>query len=269
MNRLEKHFLNLKKENQKALILFVTAGDPDLDETLSIMEAMAQNGVDCIELGVPFSDPIADGPVIQRSTARALKNNINLLNILQLLKTFRKNYDTPVVCMGYLNPIANYGERKFIKDFSNAGGDGLIIADLPYEEGESFEKLCKKQNINLIYLLAPEIGTKRTRNVLDSTSGFVYCVSHYGTTGIGGPINSEISLIAPFLKKLTKLPLFIGFGISNQEIAKHMSSLSDGVIIGSWLIKELEKSENKAEAAGQFTEKVKSAIQSKSAILIE
>jgi tryptophan synthase alpha chain len=260
MNRLEQHFTELKNEYKKALILFVTAGDPTLEKTLSIMEAMALNGVDCIELGVPFSDPIADGPVIQRSTARALKNKINLGDILNLIKSFRQKYNTPIVCMGYLNPIIRYGEEKFITDLNSAGGDALIIADLPYEEGENFELLCKSNNVNLVYLLAPEIGTNRTANILKASSGFVYCVSHYGTTGVGGPINSGIKEVTASLKKLTALPLAIGFGISNEKSAKEMSNYADGIIIGSWLIKELENAANKAKAAGEFTQMLKSAI---------
>jgi tryptophan synthase alpha chain len=260
MNRLEKHFAELQSKNEKALILFITAGDPNLDETLKIMESLAKNGADCIELGIPFSDPIADGPVIQQSTSRALKNNVQLGDILAMISKFRQNHDTPIVCMGYFNPILRYGEDKFIKAFHAAGGDGLIIADLPFEEGEEYEKLCKNNGVNLIYLLAPEIGSERTKRILASSSGFVYCVSHYGTTGEGATINSTLGEITKSLRKQTKLPLAVGFGISSLQSAKKVSKDADGIIIGSWLIKELENAGNKQEKAGEFTKSVKQAI---------
>ena len=260
MNRIEKRFNELKANNEKALILFITAGDPSLEETLNIMEAMAQNGVDCIELGIPFSDPIADGPVIQRSTARALRNRVQLKDILNLVTVFRQNYATPVVAMGYLNPVIRFGEERFIREFSRAGGDGLIIADLPYEEGEEYEILCKNHNTSLIYLLAPEIGTARTKNILGASSGFVYCVSHYGITGTGAALSANLKHISRSLGQLTSLPLAIGFGISSDKTAREMSRYFNGIIIGSWLIEELERSTNKPETAAQFARRLKRAI---------
>ena len=261
MNRIDKCFADLKKENKKALITFITAGDPDLATTLDIMKALADNGVDIIELGVPFSDPIADGPIIQASTVRALKNKITIHDILKLVTDFRKTHQTPVVLMGYLNPILRFGPKDFFTEMKQAGGDGVIIADLPYEEGEEYEELRKEFDISLIYLLAPETGTDRTKNILKASSGFVYCVAHYGTTGTDEQFDHEAvkSVITSF-KKMTQLPLAIGFGVSSVEQAKLFSQFADGVIIGSWLINELQKSDDKAQTAAQFALAVKNSI---------
>ena len=262
MNRLEKHFQSLKEKNEKALILFITAGDPSLEETLNIMEALAANGADCIELGVPFSDPVADGPVIQRSTMRALQNSVTLDGILQLVATFRQKHDTPIVLMGYLNPILRYGAEAFVSACQQHGVDGLIIADLPYEEGEELEAICREHDVNLIYLLAPEISNERTRAILKASSGFVYCVSHYGTTGVDQSPDAHINQVIASVKDMTDLPVAVGFGISSPQKAQAAARFADGVIIGSWLIRELETAENRVKTAAEFAKKAKRAISS-------
>ncbi|HPG38472.1 MAG TPA: tryptophan synthase subunit alpha [bacterium] len=259
MNRLEKHFTELQKRHEKALILYITAGDPDMAATLNIMQALAENGVDCIELGIPFSDPMADGPVIQRASARALLNNINLRDILSLVKTFRQTHQTPVVLMGYFNTILHFGPEAFLHEYRAAGGDGLIIADLPFEEGEHFESLCREHSINLIYLVSPEPGTERTRNILAATGGFVYCVSHYGITGQHTD-NNQLDNIVRSLKSMTTLPIAVGFGISSVEQAQQAARSADGVIIGSWLISELEQAQDKKLAAAGFCITLKEAL---------
>jgi len=263
MNRIDRHFVELKKKNEKALVLFLTAGDPSLETTFDVMCALAQNGADCIEIGVPFSDPVADGPVIQRATSRAILNNIKLDDILTLIKKFRQSYETPLVCMGYFNPIIRYGEENLCQAFRQAGGDGLIIADLPYEEGEDMEMVCRQNDISLIYLLAPEIGSERTQKILDSSSGFVYCVSHFGTTGTNKGPDVQVNQVVRSLKSMTLLPVAVGFGISSLDKAKETSREADGIIIGSWLLQELENSNDKAEKAAAFTRTVKEAIGNK------
>jgi len=260
MNKLENHLAISKKNNKKALILFITAGDPDLPTTLEVMRSMAENGVDCIELGIPFSDPIADGLIIQKSTQRALKNKIRVEYIFDLVRQFRPFHQTPIVLMGYYNPIMRYGSERFVQNFRNAGGDGLIIADLPYEEGEEFENISSRNEVSLIYLLAPEIGSQRTKKILNASSGFVYCVSHYGTTGMGSDTETEVDDVVDSLKSMTDLPIMVGFGISSMEKARAAVKIADGIIIGSWLIKELESAEDKAKAAGDFTSKLKQGV---------
>jgi tryptophan synthase alpha chain len=260
MNRLEKRLEELRQKKETALILYITAGDPNLAETLKIMQALVANGTDCIELGVPFSDPIADGPIIQRAAARALKNSVTLDDILMLVNAFRETSEIPVVLMGYYNPIIRYGNARFADACSKNGVDGLIVADLPYEEGEEFEALCRKSGINLIYLLAPELGSSRTKNILQASSGFVYCVSHYGTTGTDEGPNEQLATIVHSLRSMTDLPIAVGFGVSSIQHARAAAAEADGVIIGSWLIKELEGAEDKVCHAGEFARKVKNAI---------
>lgn len=261
MNRLEKHFADLKSRGDKAAIFFITAGDPSLDETLDIMLGMAKNGADCIELGMPFSDPIADGPVIQRSTARAMKHNIAIHDILSLVKRFREKSQTPVVMMGYLNPVMRYGAESLIKDCVTAGVDGLIIADLPYEEGEEIEQIAKAHDVSLIYLLAPDIDPKRTEAIVRASSGFVYCVAQYSTTGVENQAEeSVLPATIKSLQRMTDLTVALGFGISSLDKARQMSQVADGIIIGSWLIKELEIADNKPVRAGAFVKDVKSVI---------
>lgn len=261
MNRLEKHFADLKSHGDKAAIFFITAGDPSLDETLEIMLSMAKNGADCIELGMPFSDPIADGPVIQRSTARAMKHHVTIADILKLVKRFREQSQTPVLMMGYLNPVMRYDIEALVEDCVAYGVDGLIIADLPYEEGEEIEAISKKHDVSLIYLLAPDIDPKRTKAIVQASSGFVYCVAQYSTTGVE---NQSEETVLPetiqSLQNMTDLTVALGFGISSLEKAKHMSNVADGIIIGSWLINELEHADDKAMRAGEFVKDVKERI---------
>ncbi len=260
MNRLETHLNTLKQNQEKGLILYITAGDPDIDTTLDIMKAMADNGVDCIELGVPFSDPIADGPVIQRASNRALKNNVNIQKILDLVKSFRQTHNTPIVLMGYYNPVYQYGLEAFTKDLNTAGGDGLIMADLPFEESHDLAEQCTKYNISLIQLIAPELENERTQKIIQASQGFLYCVSNYGTTGKGFHASDELKNIIQSVRKSTNIPLAIGFGIASNLDAKAASQIADSVIIGSWLIAKLEKVENKADFAGEFVKTLKSTI---------
>lgn len=250
----------LRQKEKKAAIFFITAGDPSLETTLDIMIEMAKNGADCIELGMPFSDPIADGPIIQRSTSRALVNKITIKDIFKVTNCFREKHDTPVVMMGYYNPVMRYGLTELAKDCLENGVDGLIVADLPYEEGEEFEQVCKSQDVSLIYLLAPDIDPNRTREIVNVSSGFVYCVAQYSTTGSTNQKDMVLPETIRSLQQMTNLPVCVGFGISSLDKVKAMSRNADGIIIGSWLIKELEASQDKAKSAGLFVRKVKNAI---------
>ncbi|MDZ7724171.1 MAG: tryptophan synthase subunit alpha [candidate division KSB1 bacterium] len=257
MNRLDKQFQTLKG-NDKAGVFFITAGDPDIQTTLNIMSAMADSGADVIELGMPFSDPMAEGPVIQRSSARALINKITLMDIFKLVERFRQNYDTPVVMMGYCNPVFQYGIEPFVRDAKSHGVDGFIIADLPFEEGETMETVCRRYGLALIYLLAPDF-TERSQEILKASSGFVYVISQYSTTGAESADHVAAGTLTA-LRASTELPVCVGFGISSIETAKDFSKHADGVIIGSWLIREMEKASDKPETAGNLVRCVKSAI---------
>ncbi len=255
MTRLQK-----KLSDKKSLIVFITAGDPDLETTLQIMKTMAEEKVDCIELGMPFSDPIADGAVIQRATSRALEQKVRLGNIFHLVRRFRQVYDTPIVLMGYLNPILHMKSEPFMLQARAAGVDGLIIADLPFEEGEEMEALCEKYDMALIYLLAPELSTERTRSVVNASTGFIYCIAQYGTTGseTGEPAN--LQSVVGSIRSYTDKPVMIGFGVSSKEKAGQICKYADGVIIGSWLIRELERATDKPECARDFVKSLKKSI---------
>ncbi len=261
MNRLTKHFDNLKKDKQKAAIFFITAGDPNLHETFHIMESMALAGADCIEIGIPFSDPIADGPVIQRAAMRALTQKITIKNIMQTVKKFRLQWSTSVVLMGYYNPILRYGLRDFFCDCASFGVDGVIIADLPFEEGQEAEEYSKAYDVHLIYLLAPDIDSQRTERILKSSSGFVHCVAQYSITGSNSNQDESLPATIKSLQRMTSLPVVVGFGISSLDKVRLVSETADGVIIGSWLIRELEEAQNKNLKAGEFVCAVKQAME--------
>ena len=261
MNRLARNLKTLQKKQETAAVFFITAGDPSLEETLEIMKALADNGADVIELGVPFSDPTADGPIIQASTTRALKNGVNIPAIFKLVQEFRKERNTPIVLMGYFNPIMRYGCEAFVTDCRTYGIDGLIIADLPYEEAETMEQLSLDHEISLIYLLAPDIDPQRTAAIAKASTGFIYCVSQYNTTGtVDAAPDQHLADTLATLRKQTDTPLAVGFGISSLERVREIGKIADGVIIGSWLIQELENTTQKAAKAGKFAQQVKSAL---------
>ncbi len=260
MTRLES--LQYKKDaGQKSLVLFITAGDPDPSTTVAMMKAMAESGVDCIELGMPFSDPIADGPVIQRSTARALKQGVILEDIFSMVRSFRRHHDTPVVLMGYSNPVYRMGMQTFMQSASAAGVDGLIMADVPYEEGEPWERYSQCHGIDLIYLLSPLPGTDRTRHIVKASSGYIYLVSRFGITGTEHNGNErDLASVVDSLRPWTHLPIVAGFGISSTESAKQRGRETDGIIIGSWLVRELETSRDIPATAYRFTAQLRSAL---------
>lgn len=255
MTRLQK-----KLSNKKSLIVFITAGDPDMETTLQIMQNMAEEKVDCIELGMPFSDPIADGPVIQRATSRALRQNIRLEDIFRLVRRFRQHYDIPVVLMGYLNPILHMESERFILGAKAAGVDGLVIADLPFEEGEEMEILCKKHDMALIYLLAPELSTRRTGAIVNASTGFIYCIAQYGTTGSESRSIASLQSVVESIRLHTDKPVMVGFGVSSEAKARQICEYADGVVIGSWLIRELEGAMDKPARARDFVRNLKKAM---------
>jgi tryptophan synthase alpha chain len=259
MNRLERKLEQLRQQGQKAQTLFITAGDPDLESTLRIMQALADNGAHILELGIPFSDPIADGPAIQRSSQRALQNRVHIPEILKLVDRFRKTHAVPVILMGYYNPILRYGLEQFVVDCHIAGVDGLIIADLPYEEADLLAAACRQEGVCLIFLVAPT-GGDRAKKIAAASSGFVYCVSHYGTTGGDEAGAMDLESIINSVRGTTALPIQVGFGISSVQAVQEACRYADGVIIGSWLIRTLEESPDKVAAAAAFAKMVSQAL---------
>ena len=222
--------------NGKAFIPFVTCGDPDLETTAKVVRAMAEAGADLIELGIPFSDPTAEGPVIQSANVRALAAGTTTDKIFDLVRDLRKDVTVPMVFMTYANVVFSYGSEKFISTCADIGIDGLILPDIPYEEKEEFDPLCKQYGLDLISLVAPT-SEARIARVASEASGFVYVVSSLGVTGVRSEITTDIGSMVALIRANTKLPCAVGFGISTPEQAANMAALSDGAIVGSAIVK--------------------------------
>jgi len=241
MSRIQGRFQALARERRKALIPYITAGDPHPSLTVPLMVALVEAGADIIELGVPFSDPMADGPVIQRAGERALKHGVGLKDVLQLVGKFRERDKlTPVALMGYANPIEAMGAETFIGAAKHAGVDGVIVVDYPPEECGEFAALAKKQEIDPIFLLAPTSTDKRIEEVGRVGSGYLYYVSLRGVTGAGHLDFSEVTARIPKIRAATRLPIGVGFGIRDAESARKVAQSADAVVIGSRIIQEIE-----------------------------
>ena len=241
MSRIGATFERLKAEGRTALIPYVTAGDPYADGTAELMLAMADAGADVIELGVPFSDPMADGPVIQRSSERALAKGIGLTQVLEAVRAFRVGNDrTPVVLMGYANPVERYGIERFVADAKAAGVDGVLVVDYPPEECEAFAALLQQAGLDPIFLLAPTSTEQRIRHVGRIARGYVYYVSLKGVTGAGHLDVASVAAMLPRIREHVKLPVGVGFGIRDGQTAKALAAVCDAVVIGSRLVQLLE-----------------------------
>ena len=241
--RIDRRFAELKTEGRAALVTFLTAGDPDPETSLALVQALPAAGADVIELGMPFTDPMADGPAIQMSSQRALKAGQTLKKTLELVRAFRGSDDaTPLVLMGYYNPIYVYGVDRFLRDAKSAGVDGLIIVDLPPEEDEELCLPALKAGLNFIRLATPTTDDKRLPAVLANTSGFVYYVSITGITGAATPDARKVAAAVARIKRHTKLPVAVGFGVRTAEQAAGIASGADGVVVGSALVSVLKGS---------------------------
>lgn len=267
MSRIQATFERLQSQGKKALIPYITAGDPLADITLDVMFALVHNGADIIELGVPFSDPMADGPVIQRASERALANGMNLDKVLSIVHAFRqKDTQTPVVLMGYANPIEHYdqlrGESQFAKVAQGAGVDGVLVVDYSPEESHQFAKTLKSYLIDQIFLLAPTSTMERINRVAQLANGYVYYVSLKGVTGAATLNTQLVSEALPKLRKHIKLPICVGFGIRDGQTAKAIAQVSDGVVVGSRLIELMEKQtgQDAVHCAGNFIQDLRQAI---------
>ena len=225
-----------KGGNGKAFIPFITCGDPSLEVTEQLVYAMEEVGANLIELGIPFSDPTAEGPVIQAANTRALSGGVTTDKIFAMVEKIRKNTQIPMVFMTYANVVFSYGTERFIKKASELGMDGLILPDVPYEEKEEFDSVCKKYDMDLISLIAPT-SHERISMIAKEASGFVYCVSSLGVTGTRSEITTDIGAMVKLVKKAKDIPCAVGFGISTPEQAKKMAGLSDGAIVGSAIVK--------------------------------
>ena len=241
MSRIGARFQQLEQEGRSALIPFVTAGDPSPDMTVPLMHAMVAAGSSIIELGVPFSDPMADGPVIQRASERALAHGTSLRDVLGMVRRFRENdADTPVVLMGYLNPVEAMGYDTFAREAAEAGVDGVLTVDLPPEEADDLLAALRPQEIDPIFLLAPTSTEERIRRICAAASGFVYYVSVKGITGSSSLVISEVAARLVEIRRHTRLPVGIGFGIKDPETAQAVVQIGDAAIVGSALVKRIE-----------------------------
>jgi tryptophan synthase alpha chain len=241
--RIDRRFVELKTQGRAALVTFLTAGDPDPATSLAILAALPKAGADVIELGMPFTDPMADGPAIQMSSQRALKAGQTLAKTLETVRTFRKSDDTtPIVLMGYYNPIYIYGVDRFLRDAQSAGVDGLIVVDLPPEEDEELCLPALKAGLNFVRLATPTTDDKRLPAVLANTSGFVYYVSITGITGAAAPDAGKVTSAVARIKRHTKLPVAVGFGVRTAEQAAAIAAGADGVVVGSALVSALKAS---------------------------
>ncbi|NPD15563.1 tryptophan synthase subunit alpha [Xinfangfangia sp. D13-10-4-6] len=252
MTRIDKAFARLRAEGKKAFVSYIMAGDPDEATSLALMKGLPGAGVDIIELGMPFTDPMADGPTIQAAGQRALEAGMTLQRVLSMARAFREgDQSTPIVMMGYYNPIYSHGVDRFLKDASEAGIDGLIVVDLPPEEDEELCIPAQKAGLNFIRLATPTTDDRRLPKVLQNTSGFVYYVS---ITGITGGAAAEAADVAPEVARIkakTDLPVIVGFGISTPESAKAIAGVADGCVVGSAIVKSVGEKRDTAEILAQ------------------
>ena len=255
MSRIKEAF-----ENGKAFIAFVTCGDPDLETTGAVVREMVKNGADLIELGIPFSDPTAEGPVIQGANLRALNGGVTTDQIFEFVKELRRDVSVPMVFMTYANVVFSYGAERFISTCRKIGMDGLILPDLPYEEKEEFQPICRRFGLELISLIAPT-SEKRIAMIAGEAEGFVYLVSSLGVTGVRSEIKTDLTSIVEAIRRNTDIPCAIGFGISTPEQAARMAGLADGVIVGSAIVRLIEKYGRQApEHVGRYVKEMKAEI---------
>jgi len=248
MTRIDAKFVALKAEGKKAFVSYIMAGDPDYETSLEIVRGLPAAGVDVIELGLPFTDPMADGPTIQLAGQRALEGGMTLNKTLNLARAFRETDDTtPIVLMGYYNPIYSHGVDRFLTDAKDAGIDGLIVVDLPPEEDEELCIPAQNAGLNFIRLATPTTDDKRLPKVLQNTSGFVYYVSITGITGAANAVSTDVGPEVSRIKAATDLPVIVGFGIKTPESSRDIASVADGAVVGSAIVERIGNGDSKDE----------------------
>ena len=254
MGRIEKAFTHLKQQGRKGFIPFITAGDPDLSTTEQILIELARAGATLIELGVPFSDPMADGPVIQRASERALKNSFGLEDLFDMIARARKQIDTPIILFSYFNPLLQFGLKSLAERARNCGLDGVLVTDLIPEESAEFEAELRANNLEMIFLVAPTSTDERLKIVAEHAGGFVYAVSRAGVTGKRETVSAEAEKLVTRMRRFTSLPIAVGFGISNVEQVRDVQRYADAVVVGSAIVAEMERLDGAADLAQQIGE---------------
>jgi tryptophan synthase alpha chain len=263
MGRIGDKFESLREKNEKALIVYLTAGDPSLDVTKKLILGLEDAGVDILEIGVPFSDPTADGPVIQAASQRALKNGTTLQGVLDLVYDIRRTSQIPILLFGYFNPIFAYGVEKFAKNAEKAGVDSVLVVDLPPEEAQELRIYSDAAGLDFISLVAPTTGRDRLKNIVRHATGFLYYISIAGVTGTAAPKIDDIAREVSKIRKLTKMPIAVGFGISTAAQAKEIAALADGIIIGSAVVKLIDENRNNSKLikiVSAYTKEIKRAL---------
>lgn len=256
MSRIDDRFAELRERGETALVVFITAGDPDLETTEAVVMAMAESGADLIEIGVPFSDPIAEGPTIQRASERALEHGVTLRKILELVARVRPHIEVPLLLMGYANPLHAMGEEAFAVAAAAAGVDGIIIPDLPPEEGEPFFAPCRERGIDPVLLAAPTTPPERLVRLANESRGFLYYVSLQGVTGARSQLATGIEEKVRAAQAAADIPVCVGFGISTPEQAAKVGAYADGVVVGSAFVDVIEKAPSRDAAVSEVTKLV-------------
>ena len=241
MGRIADGFTDLKRDGKKGFIPFITAGDPNLATTEKLLITLAQSGATLIELGVPFSDPMADGPVIQRSSERALKNRFGLQEILDVVSRTRKQIDIPIILFSYYNPLFQFGLKRLAEAAKDAGLDGVLVTDLSPEESDEFRRELRVRDLDMIFLVAPTSTDDRLKLVAERASGFIYAVSRAGVTGTRETVSAEAEKLTNRMRKFSDLPVAVGFGISNAEQVADVQRYADAVVVGSAIVAEMER----------------------------
>ncbi len=241
MTRIDERFAVLKKNGHKGFVAYITAGDPTLEFTERLIVELDTCGVDVLELGVPFSDPLADGPVIQEAMIRSLQHKTNIKQICQMVKRVREKVSMPIILFSYLNPVFQYGMENFAKDLKDAGIDGALILDLPVEESQEYREVMEKYELNTIFLMAPTTIEERIKMIAQYSSGFIYYVSRAGVTGERSDVNPQVEEKVRLIKLYTDKPVAIGFGVSSPEQAKSVAGYGDAVVVGSAIVRRIEE----------------------------
>ena len=245
-SRISGAFMRLRSEGRRGFIPFITAGDPDLDTTRALIVELARAGATAVELGVPFSDPVADGPTIQRSSERALRRGVSVSDVLTVVREARSETDVPVVLFGYFNPLLQFGVERLADESARAGADGILVTDLVPEESADFNSALARRGLDQIFLVAPTTSDARLRSIAERASGFIYAVSRAGVTGARTDLSAEAARLVARVREVSSLPVAVGFGISTPEHVSEVWTYADAAVVGSALVSEIEKHEGRA-----------------------
>ena len=266
MGRISQVFSHLKEQDRKAFVPFITAGDPDLATTTKLLAELARAGAGIIELGVPFSDPMADGPVIQRASERALENEFGLDEIFQSVEQFRRESETPIILFSYFNPLLQYGFKRLCQEAKRVGIDGVLVTDLTPEEATEFSAELRAHDLDMIFLIAPTSTDVRLRLVAKHASGFIYAVSRAGVTGTRQSVSSEAEKLVRRMRAFSDLPIVVGFGISSPSQVAEVEKYADGVVVGSAIVAEIERAKGRDDIVahiGEFARSLMPVLNSK------